>query len=148
MRDGVSHENIAIGFDDDSANDKDYDDFVFKITNVDDSISTTSTDTIDLQDIINDSNINDVQTIGLEDGNQKVTIDLQEVVDLTDDNNDLVFTGDSGDIVDFNDSENWSKSDTTVAKTVNGEEGSFYEYTNTDDSSVSVFVEENIYTDF
>ncbi len=81
------------------------------------------------------------------DTDQEVTIDLQDVIDMTDDDNDLVFVGDDGDVINLSDSADWVKSDTTT--TVDGVDGDFNEYVSSTDASVSVFIENDIsVTDF
>ncbi|MEA2018630.1 MAG: hypothetical protein U9N59_09290, partial [Campylobacterota bacterium] len=97
-------------------------------------------DTIDLGDLIS---ANKVDVVDLDNGaDQSVTIDLQEVIDITDSDNDLVFVGDDGDVIDFNDNSEWTKSDTTTK--VDGVDGDFNEYVSTTDASVSVFVEDDV----
>jgi hypothetical protein len=78
--------------------------------------------------------------------NDNVKIDLQSVIDLTDCDNDLVFIGENGDKIDFNDNENWTVKATN--QTVDGQgDTSFTEYTNCSNPNISVFVEDEIQTD-
>ncbi len=69
-------------------------------------------------------------------------IDLQDIIDMTDDDNDLVFIGNDGDVIDFGESEEWTKSETTT--TVDGVDGEFTEYESTTNSHVTVFIQEEI----
>jgi hypothetical protein len=158
---GMNDEDkVTVGFEDiKGGGDKDYDDFVFEIVGCKPSSHTTLTndedgtpdvlaiddDMIDFDTIAR--NANDVEVVDLENGkDQTLELDFDDVVDMTDGDNDLVFVGDDGDVINFEDSDEWTKSEGT--KTVDGVDGNFNEYVNNNDSNISVFIEEDIQTDF
>ena len=98
-------------------------------------------DAIDISNIA--QNIDNVEIIDTTNGvDQTVTIDLESVVDMTDSDNELVFIGDDGDVIDFSKSEEWTKSEGT--KTVDGVDGDFNEYVSTTNPDVTVFVNEEV----
>jgi len=72
------------------------------------------------------------------DNNVTDTLDLDAII-TSEDDSDLVFVGDKGDIIDFKESEDWTASTETTK--VDGQDGNFTEYTNSD---VSVFINEDI----
>jgi len=72
-------------------------------------------------------------------------LSLQDVIDMTENTKDLYILGDTGDKVDFANSNGWSKSATPVIETVNGASHTFDVYTNAGDPSVVVKVEQNIH---
>jgi hypothetical protein len=90
--------------------------------------------------------INDIEIIDLNhDGSHALTnISLQDVIDMTDVNNDLVILGDSGDSVDFLNSNGWVKGASST-ETVNGASHTLDHYTNTTDPTVLVKVETAIF---
>jgi hypothetical protein len=74
-------------------------------------------------------------------------LDLDAII-TSEEEQDLVFVGNDGDVIDFGESKEWTAS--TESTTVDGVEGSFTEYTSTS-SDISVFVNdkiETIHTDF
>jgi uncharacterized protein YegL len=99
---------------------------------------------------LNTSNmvINDIEIIDLgHGGNHNLTnISLQDVIDMTDGNNDLIILGDGGDTVDFaNGADNtWIKTENASTQTINGISHTFDHYTNSKDSTVLVKVEQAI----
>ncbi len=110
----------------------------------------TDSDTIDFTDIA--QNAKDIEAVDFTDGQaQRVDIDLEDVVDMTDDDNDLVVIGENGDEIDLkedldNDGVNdWQQSQT--ATTLAGYEGTFDAYTNTQNPNVTVFVDTDISVD-
>ncbi|OUR70115.1 hypothetical protein A9Q77_07740, partial [Marinomonas sp. 42_23_T18] len=99
-------------------------------------------DTIDLTQIAN--RVDNVEIIDLDNNvDQKVAIDWQDIVDLTDGDNDLVFVGNDGDVIDFSDNSDWQLNGNETKK-VDGVDGDFKEYVSTSNSSVSIFIEDDI----
>jgi len=90
--------------------------------------------------------VNNVEVIDLDNSNnQNVSINLEEVIDMTDDDNDLVFIGNDGDVINFEDSDKWSKEE--GVKTVDGVDGNLTEYVSSSNSNISVFIEDDIKVD-
>ena len=98
---------------------------------------------IDLSNIA--SRVSNVELIDINDSsNQKVTIDFSDIVDLTDDDNELVFIGNDGDVIDFSDNTDWQLNGNETKK-VDGVDGDFKEYVSTQGGvSVSIFIEDDI----
>jgi uncharacterized protein YegL len=88
----------------------------------------------------------DLGTNGAADNHSLTNLSLQDVIDMTDSNNDLYILGDSSDTVDFLNTNGWAKGTTPVTETVNGASHTFDVYTNTTDSTVMVKVEQAIDT--
>nr|WP_044417005.1 vWA domain-containing protein [Halarcobacter anaerophilus] len=100
-------------------------------------------DTIDLSDIT----ASNIKVIDLEnDSSQTLNLSLDDIKDIVDsDDNELIIRGDNGDEIEFNDSENWNKA---IDKTqIEGEDGTFTEYTSTTNPNISIFVDDDINTD-
>ncbi|MEA1915799.1 MAG: hypothetical protein U9N30_10870, partial [Campylobacterota bacterium] len=75
-----------------------------------------------------------------------LNLDLALVSDLLDDDHNLVYIGENGDAIDFNDNENWALKSENVK--IDGEDESvFNEYTNTNNPNISVFIEDAISVD-
>jgi hypothetical protein len=100
-------------------------------------------DEIDLGDLLSNANIGNVQTLELA-TNETMTIDLEDILDITDNDHELVFVGADGNEIDFNNKEQWSKSEETT--TIDGEEGNFYEYVNQQNPNISIFIDDDIDT--
>ncbi len=90
------------------------------------------------------SRIDNIEEINLGDNNSNDTIhiDLEDVVAMTDDDNDLVIKGDNGDTINLDENDGWQRSDTTT--NIDGE--SFTEYTNTNNDTISVFIDNDLDT--
>ena len=72
-------------------------------------------------------------------GNHSISnISFSDIVGLTDSNNDLLITGDAGDVVTFKTSSGWSKANGT------GTDAGFSIYTNANDPTVLVKVDDHI----
>jgi hypothetical protein len=75
---------------------------------------------------------------------EEIEIDLEEIIDMTaEEEDELVFVNDDGEMIDFNESEDWTPSSDTPT-TVEGVDGNFNEYVSNTNSDVSVFVNEEI----
>ena len=74
---------------------------------------------------------------------QMVNISLQDVIDMTDGNNDLYILGDAGDKVTV-DTTTLTKQDGSVSEVVNGSEHTFDVYVNASDPTVTLKVEQTI----
>ncbi len=103
-------------------------------------------ESIDLSSIVSNNVAN------MENGEEdKLEIDLDSIIDSTDDDNDITIIGDDGDIVTFTDDENlndnqgWTKGQ--EGTTVEGQDGEFDEYTNTNNSNVTVYIDTDIDVD-
>jgi len=100
---------------------------------------------IDLTEVSN--NMKDIDVIDLNNNiNQRVEIDLADIVDLTDEDNDLVFVGENGDVIDFKDNNEWHRNGEDTKK-VDGVEGDFKEYVSNTNPSISIFIEDDIEVD-
>ncbi|MCD4758092.1 MAG: cadherin-like domain-containing protein [Arcobacteraceae bacterium] len=98
-------------------------------------------ETVDLSTIA--SSVKNIEVVDFTDGeNQTIHIDLEDVVAMTDDDNDLVIKGDNGDIINLDENEGWERSDTTT--NIDGQD--FAEYTNTSNTTISVFIDTDIDT--
>jgi hypothetical protein len=105
-------------------------------------------DTIDFSEIA--QNAKDIEAVNFSDGKAQMieNIDLQDVVDMTDDEDDLVIIGENGDEIELKDDldgdgiNDWQTDG--QAKELQGYEGTFVEYTN---STVSIFVDTDISVD-
>ncbi len=86
----------------------------------------------------------DLGSNGANNDHSLTNLSLQDVIDMTDSNNDLYILGDSSDTVDFLNNNGWSKGTTAVTETVNGASHTFDVYTNSTDSTVVVKVEQAI----
>ena len=109
----------------------------------DDSIMSVSFDDeegIDLSTI--SVNGEDTHLIDMTNGAED-NIDLSSFMDLNDDDKDLIFIRDDGDVIDFGISEEWTRSENSTTK-VDGVEGNFTEYISDSNPDVSVFVNEDI----
>ncbi|WP_320035221.1 hypothetical protein [Halarcobacter sp.] len=109
-----------------------------------DTLSLDDEDTIDLADIA--QRVDNIEVIDLDNGeDQHLKLDLDDIVDITDSDNDLVIKGNDGDSIEFNDSDSWNKA---ADKTqIDGEDGEFYEYTSSTNPNISIFIEDQIDTD-
>ncbi|WP_321469748.1 VCBS domain-containing protein [Halarcobacter sp.] len=109
-----------------------------------DTLSLDDEDTIDLADIA--QRVDNIEVIDLDNGeDQHLKLDLDDIVDITDSDNDLVIKGNDGDSIEFNDSDTWNKATTTTQ--IDGEDGEFYEYTSSTNPNISIFIEDQIDTD-
>ena len=72
-----------------------------------------------------------------------VNISLQDVIDMTDGNNDLYILGDAGDKVTV-DTTTLTKQDGSVSEVVNGSEHTFDVYVNASDPTVTLKIEQTI----
>ncbi len=90
--------------------------------------------------------ISNIEVIDLGSGNHDLTnISINDVVQMTDSNNHLYIVGESGDRVDFLNTEGWVKSAIPVVETINGTTYTFDVYTNDAvDPTVTVKVEQVI----
>ena len=80
---------------------------------------------------------NNVGTIDLSHANaSSIKLSLQDVLDLADSNKELIIKGGTEDKVTFANNDNWTKSTTAV--------DGYFEYTNTENTSVKVKVQEDI----
>lgn len=77
---------------------------------------------------------------GTSDNHALTNLSLQDVIDMTDSNNNLIILGDAGDTVDFLNSNGWVKG-TSSTEIVNGSSHILDHYTNTIDPTVLVKVE-------
>jgi len=98
-------------------------------------------DDIDLFELT--ESIRNIEVIDMDnETNQTIKADLDSIIDITDTNQDLVFIGNEGDVLDLGTEEEWTKVDTT--STVDGVDGDFTEYVSSTNTDVSVFVNEDI----
>ncbi|MDP2077651.1 MAG: hypothetical protein Q8J85_06355, partial [Sulfuricurvum sp.] len=112
-------------------------------TGTDTLILTAGTDInfANLGDIIKNIEIIDLGAGTEAGGNHSLTnLSLQDVIDMTDSNNNLIILGDAGDTVDFLNSNGWVKG-TSSTEIVNGSFHTLDHYTNTIDPTVLVKVE-------
>ncbi len=96
-------------------------------------------------DSLNSNPVSNIEVIDLaQNGNhQMVNISLQDVIDMTDGNNDLYILGDTGDKVTV-DTTTLTKQDGSVSEVVNGSEHTFDVYVNASDPTVTLKVEQTI----
>jgi len=100
----------------------------------------TGYDTVQLESSANFDflKLDNIEDIDLTSGNHTISLSLQDVIDMTDSGNILKIIGDSNDSVLF-DMNKWSTTSTS------SEDGATFDiYTNTDDTSVQVKVEQII----
>lgn len=93
------------------------------------------------------SALKNIEVIDLTNGSHELNnLSLDDVVKMTDGNNDIYIVGDVGDKVDFLDSNGWEISTTTptVTQMINGNEYTFDVYVNNVDPTVTVHVEQVI----
>ncbi|WP_121628724.1 T1SS-143 repeat domain-containing protein [Poseidonibacter antarcticus] len=88
------------------------------------------------------SKLDNIEELDLTNGTHNISLSLQDVINMTDENNDLKITGNSTDSVLFEDGADNNKWSTT--STVTEDETTFDVYTNTDNASVQVKVEQII----
>ncbi len=90
------------------------------------------------------SRVNNIEEINLSNNNSNDTIhiDLEDIVAITDEDNDLVIRGDNGDTINLDENDGWQRSDTTT--NIDGQD--FTEYTNTNNSTISVFIDNDLDT--
>ncbi len=90
------------------------------------------------------SRIDNIEEINLGDNNSNDTIhiDYEDIIDMTDTDNDLVIRGDNGDTINLDENDGWQRSDTTT--NIDGED--FTEYTNTNNNTISVFIDNDLDT--
>ena len=96
---------------------------------------------IDFSSLTNADGIENIELIDLQqNGAHDLTkLSLQDVIDMTDSNNDLIIKGDANDNISFTNNDGWVKGNTT------SEDGHNFDiYTNTNDATVSVKVEQEI----
>ena len=109
-----------------------------------DTLDITGEDSIDISHIA--PKVHNIEVIDMDDGlSQTLNIKLGDIVDMTDDDNDLVFVGNDGDVINFEDSQEWTKSDNTTK--VDGVDGNFNQYVSNSNSNISVFIEDDIHVD-
>ena len=84
-------------------------------------------------------NIKNIESIDLNQGNQEITLDLNDVMDMTDANNILQIEGDSGDEVKI-DTAKWDRS-------VDVDNNGFREYTSNEDPTVTLKIDDDIKVD-
>jgi hypothetical protein len=151
--------SVNIGFDSDG--DKDHDDFVFTIKDIHDTQG--QYESIDLNSFRDENQTNNID---LSDGtDQKIQLTTNLIHNLAGDSKELYFTGDDGDIINFDDdvktNEHWvqkyhiegdEKVVDIVTKTIDEQEHEFVEYVQPNHyrelDPIHVFVETDIYTDF
>ena len=98
-------------------------------------------DDIDLFELTD--SIRNIEVIDMDnETNETIKADLDSIIDITDTNQDLVFIGNEGDVLELGTEEEWTKVDTT--STVDGVDGDFTEYVSSTNTDVSVFVNEEI----
>ena len=98
-------------------------------------------DDIDLFELAD--SIKNVEVIDMDNGiDQTINADLDSIIDITDENHDLVFVGEKGDVLDFGDEEAWTRSDTK--EKVDGQDGDFVAYESNTNTNVTVFVNDEI----
>lgn len=91
------------------------------------------------------SSLKNIEIIDLTSGDQELTnISLNDVINMTDSNNDIYILGDAGDKVDFLDLNGWVLNSAPVIETINGTNYTFDVYTNSEDPTVMVKVEQAI----
>jgi VCBS repeat-containing protein len=96
---------------------------------------------IDFTSVTNADGIENIEVIDLQQNgiHDLESLSLQDVIDMTDDDNDLIIQGDSADSVSFANNDGWVKDSSTT------EGGRDYDvYINSDDASVTVKVEQDI----
>jgi|GEM_PF-5930558 len=103
-------------------------------------------DSVDLTNI--KTKVDNIEVVDFTDNeNQTITIELDDIVDMTDSDDELIIKGDDGDTIDLsedkdnNGSSDWTKGSDNVS--VDGQDGTFTEYTN---SNVSVFIDNDLDT--
>ncbi len=82
----------------------------------------------------------EVIDLGITGQHSLTNISLQDVIDMTDTNNDLYILGNSADTVDFLSGNGWSKQTSTVTEVINGQSHEFNVYSNAQDATVKVEV--------
>ena len=109
-------------------------------------------DTIDIDgENIDFSGLDDGQLLNIEvidmsgEGDQTIELELQDVMDITDGDNDLTIEGDEGDVVELNSSE-WSLGGHDVPSEDTGE--TYDVYTGIDDADVSLEIDTDVTVQF
>ena len=86
---------------------------------------------------------NDINVIDASNGDFTIReVSLEDVLDMTDESNDLIFVGDNGDTIDLANNDEWTRSDEKV--TLENKEGEFFEYVSTKDPTAKLFIDEDI----
>jgi len=95
----------------------------------------------------NSDSLRSIEVIDLTDGDHDlINLSNADILNMSSGNNEIYILGDSLDKVDFLDSENWKLGTIPVIETINGTEHTFDVYTNADDPTVTVRVEQVIDT--
>jgi Ca2+-binding RTX toxin-like protein len=96
-------------------------------------------------DSLSSNPVNNIEVIDLAQNgdHQMINISLQDVIDMTDGNNDLYILGDAADKVTV-DTTTLTKQDGSVREVVNGSEHTFDVYVNASDPTVTLKVEQTI----
>jgi hypothetical protein len=85
----------------------------------------------------------DVVKVDLSNGQHNIKeLKLEDLLELTNDTNDLVFVGDNGDSIDLSKNDDWEKSNNTSS--LENEEGQYFTYTNVKDPTAKLFIDEDI----
>ncbi len=104
-------------------------------------IDSSDDESIDLSAI--SRNAENIDVIDFTDGeNQTIDIDVEDIVNITDEDNELIIRGDNGDIINLDENDGWQRSETTT--NIDGED--FTEYTNTNNTTISVFIDNDLDT--
>ena len=91
------------------------------------------------------ANITNMEILDLGAGdNTLANLSLQNVIDMTDSNNDLIILGDSADSVSLANSSDWTLSSDNATETINGVDHTIDTWTNNSDSSVTIKVDDSI----
>ena len=91
------------------------------------------------------SNITNMEIIDLgADDNSLINLSLQNVIDMTDSNNDLIILGDDADSVSLSDSSDWTLSSDDAVETINGVDHTIDTWTNNSDNSITIKVDDSI----
>ncbi len=101
-------------------------------------------DTLEVEGAINiDFNkIDNIEEIALGEGNQNISLSLDDVIELTDKDNDIVITGQVGDTLILEDTDDDASTASTWSGTDNGD--GTVSYTSTESTSVTLTVDEQI----
>ncbi|MGB7403611.1 MAG: immunoglobulin-like domain-containing protein, partial [Arcobacter sp.] len=98
-------------------------------------------DTIDLEDILKHTEIKNIENIDLTNNHaQEMNINLDDILDITDENHELKIFGDSDDKVTFDDKSNWTNQGT---ETIDGETFNVYQGT-VGTSNVKVLIDDDV----
>jgi hypothetical protein len=78
--------------------------------------------------------------------NKLDNIDIDDIIDTNNEESDLSFVKDNGDVVDFKENNEWHQSGDDTKK-VEGIDGDFNEYVSNSNSNISVFIEDDYESD-